>query len=354
MKKTLLLFALAAVIIFSCKKEKIEPVPSSDNAFLTFSIPGQLSSVVNPGAHTVVITMPFGVKLDTLVAASFTFSPSAVVKINAIEQTSGVTLNNFVTSITYTITAENGTSVQNWIITANYETYSIIKEDFPLAGETFYMNIDSTNLGGYSLGVAVKGGIWNFTNLGIDNIDTIDFMDPSSYPGSANFPGSNVVIRNHSDQFDMFGTVATDIAEVIGMYGTTTGMLISAPMSNHSTYLKFPSEYGVNFQDDGILQKDTSIIYSGFPVPVSFHVDINTESEIDANGLINTPIGSFKCVREHNVQIIHTQVLVAGAPYFNQIDTIRAYNYFNKEKGYPVLIVEVDAAGNILRIKHQE
>lgn len=358
MKKIFLLFTLTITIIVSCKKEKTEPedIPNSANAFISFSIPGQISSVISPGGHTVIITMPFGVKLDTLVAATFTFSENASVKIGTISQTSGVTLNNFNSPITYTITAENGTAIQDWIVTANYETYSFLSTDFPTGGKTYYMKIDSTDLSGYSLGSAGKGNVWNFTGLGADKIDTLDFLSPTGQPGSQNFPEANIEIKDHSQSFDMFGIVATNKVELIGMYGSINNIIISVPTTNRSTFMTFPSEYGVQFQDDGSLQKDTTAIIPPLPIPVTvtFKVDIHTESNIDANGIVNTPLGSFKCIREHNIQVRHTQVLVAGSPYIDQTDTIRTYNFFNKEKGYPVCIIEVDAADNITKIKHQK
>ncbi len=355
--KNILFFLIFTVAIFSCKKDKPEPaptIPNSANALITFSIPGQLSSVISPGAHTVVITMPFDVKLDSLVAANFTIPSGATIKIGTIPQTSDVTLNNFISPITYTITAENGTAIQDWTITADYETYSYLLEDFPTTNESFYMEIDSTNLQGYSLETPGKGKIWSFLGLGIEATDTLDFLSPSAHPAGSQFPSASVVVKDHSSSFDMFASNSSTKSELIGMYGSVNGMLISVPTTNRLTTLKFPSEFGVNFIDDGALQKDTSITYSGFPVTVSLQVDINTESNIDANGIVKTPIGIFKCVREHNVQIRHTQVLVAGASYLDQSDTTRTYNYYNKEKGYPVIIVEVDASENIKKIKHQK
>ncbi|MBI5538490.1 MAG: hypothetical protein HY951_00390 [Bacteroidia bacterium] len=357
--KNIITFLACTIILFSCKKDKPETIltiPSSANAIISFSIPGQLSAVISPGAHTVVVTMPFGIKLDSLVAATYTISPSATINIGSTPQVSGATLNNFINTITYTITAENGTAIQDWTIITNYETYTYLYEDFPIANETFYMGIDSTNLQGYSLGTTGKGNIWNFLNLGTETTDTLDFLSPSSHTGGSNFPGSTVVIKDHSTSFDMFANVTSLKAEIMGMYGSVNNILLSVPTTNRLIYLKFPSEFGVSFTDDGALQKDTTITMPPIPIPVavSLQVDINNESEIDANGIVNTPIGSFKCIREHNVQIRHTQVLVAGSPYLDQYDTTRTYNYFNKEKGYPVIIVEVDSWGNIKKIKHQK
>jgi len=58
---------------------------------------------------TITATLPFGTDLTNLVA-NFTASNLATVSINGNTQQSGVTANNFSAPVTYTVTAENGTT----------------------------------------------------------------------------------------------------------------------------------------------------------------------------------------------------------------------------------------------------
>jgi hypothetical protein len=85
---------------------------SSVTDILTFVIPNQTNSVVNATNHTVTINMPYGTNVTSL---SPTISLSAGATINP---TSGVS-RNFTTPQTYTVTAEDGITTQNWIVTIN-------------------------------------------------------------------------------------------------------------------------------------------------------------------------------------------------------------------------------------------
>jgi hypothetical protein len=53
--------------------------------------------------------------------ASFTLSAGATAKVGSVIQTSGVTINDFTSPVTYTITAEDGVTNQDWVVTVNNE-----------------------------------------------------------------------------------------------------------------------------------------------------------------------------------------------------------------------------------------
>jgi len=96
-----------------------EIVLSTENDFLTFNITGQSSSNINTTDHTVSVLVPAGTNLANL-NATFTASENAIV--------SG-SHTNFSSSVTYNITAEDGSTVQIW--TVNVEISNIIlSEDF--------------------------------------------------------------------------------------------------------------------------------------------------------------------------------------------------------------------------------
>ncbi|MBC7452039.1 MAG: T9SS type A sorting domain-containing protein, partial [Cytophagales bacterium] len=59
--------------------------------------------------NNISVIVPKGTSLTNLVA-TFTNSPSSTVKVGSVVQTSGVTANNFTTPVTYTITAQDGTT----------------------------------------------------------------------------------------------------------------------------------------------------------------------------------------------------------------------------------------------------
>lgn len=93
------------------------PAPSKDTDILTFTIPGQEGeSVISAESHTVNITVPTSTPLDSVIA-TFTLSTGATAKVGDAAQVSGTTPNNFTSPVTYTITAEDTTTTQNWSVT---------------------------------------------------------------------------------------------------------------------------------------------------------------------------------------------------------------------------------------------
>jgi hypothetical protein len=88
-------------------------------------------------ANNISVVVPYGTSSAALIA-TFTNSPLSNVKIGSTLQTSGVTSNNFGSSVTYTVTAEDAT-------TANY-TVTVIIADAPKAITSF--NVSSLSATG--------------------------------------------------------------------------------------------------------------------------------------------------------------------------------------------------------------
>lgn len=99
-----------------------------DPAFLSFdfgSPPQTGASIIDPDLHSVQVKVGNGTDLTRLVA-NFTLPENASATVGEVAQESGKTRNDFSDPVTYTITAEDGTTVQDWIVTvteaALYET----------------------------------------------------------------------------------------------------------------------------------------------------------------------------------------------------------------------------------------
>ncbi len=71
------------------------------------------NGVVN--GNTISLQVPAGTDVKKLVA-SFTVSPGAIIKVGGVVQQSGVTPNDFSNPVTYTVVAEDGTSVEYQVI----------------------------------------------------------------------------------------------------------------------------------------------------------------------------------------------------------------------------------------------
>ena len=82
----------------------------------TYSLPGETGpAVIESGAGTISVTVPYGTNVTSM-AASFTTSANITsIKVGDTPQVSGETANDFSSSVTYVVTAQNG-STKNWVV----------------------------------------------------------------------------------------------------------------------------------------------------------------------------------------------------------------------------------------------
>ncbi len=91
---------------------------SGDTDILTYGTAGENETGVeiDNEEHTVTVNVPFDTDVTGLIAV-FTLSEGASAEINEVPQISGTTSNDFTDSVTYTITAEDENTTQDWIVT---------------------------------------------------------------------------------------------------------------------------------------------------------------------------------------------------------------------------------------------
>ncbi len=91
---------------------------SNRTNFLSFDFPEKLyPAIIDMVSHSINIELMDGTDLTQLVS-TFKLSSGATAKINGVTQVSGITENDFSNSVTYMVIAENGTTIQNWVVTA--------------------------------------------------------------------------------------------------------------------------------------------------------------------------------------------------------------------------------------------
>jgi len=94
--------------------------PNTETDFLTFFIPGQVGgSVIDKNNHTISVLIPYGSNLSSLIP-TFTLSEKATARISGTIQQSGINSVNFTNSVVYTVTADDGITIQDWAVTVNY------------------------------------------------------------------------------------------------------------------------------------------------------------------------------------------------------------------------------------------
>ncbi len=130
--------------------------------FLSFSVPQQITTaVIDTAANTVKVTVPQGTNLASL-TSSFTLSPYSKARVNGVIQQSGLTSNNFSSSLIYTITAENPAYTKNWTVTVSYcEPVTIATVG---STQTLCSTLNSGPLGGNT--PTVGTGLWSIVSGG--------------------------------------------------------------------------------------------------------------------------------------------------------------------------------------------
>ena len=90
---------------------------STQTDFLTYSFAEQTgAATINTTAHTIDIEVANGTDASALVA-TFTMSYGAGADISDVAQVSATTSNNFSSPVTYTVTAEDTVTEQDWVVT---------------------------------------------------------------------------------------------------------------------------------------------------------------------------------------------------------------------------------------------
>lgn len=90
--------------------------PETEADIKTFAIATGSEAVINNTAKTIAITMPLGTTVTAL-KPTFTISDYATIKVGSVAQVSGETENDFTNPVTYTVTAEDGVTVNQWVVT---------------------------------------------------------------------------------------------------------------------------------------------------------------------------------------------------------------------------------------------
>jgi lysophospholipase L1-like esterase len=89
----------------------IAETASSAKAITAYSFTSPaVTGIINETAKTIAVLVPNGTSLNPLIA-TFTLSPFASATVGATAQVSGTTPNNFTGSVVYTVTAQNGSTV---------------------------------------------------------------------------------------------------------------------------------------------------------------------------------------------------------------------------------------------------
>lgn len=153
----------------------------TDNLITFFSIPEQKSPAII-GSSTIDVEVEFGTDLTALVA-DFSLSEGAAVYVDGVLQERGETINDYSTSLTYTVVAQNG-SQQN---------YTVNVTEAPQFSTTPYAVEWNQNI--FTSGLShINDVTYSHTNFFQDNIDNLVIQGRSNY--------GDLIWQSHSILFD--------------------------------------------------------------------------------------------------------------------------------------------------------
>jgi len=250
----------------------------------------------------------------------------------------------------------------------------ITQADFASPGDVLYVGNDTILPGSISAGAAGTGQTWNFSALVPDEIETINFVDPSTLPAFGDFPTSNISFQQFGA--DAYINKSANGVELLGLAGQIMGapFPVTAPINPSQTLMQFPAQLGVSFQDTSNIDVtiDISSQAGSFGVDSArFDRVFYTSHEIDAEGSLTIPLGTYSTIRDRVDETTIDSVwiyspngniafgiqqgwqlipsIVAGFIGLDggvTITTTRNYRWFAANSKYFLADLEVDPANN--------
>lgn len=234
-----------------------------------------------------------------------------------------------------------------------------------------------------SIGPAGANQTWNFSSLGQDYIDTLNFKNPAPLPGSSSFPNANIGLEDTGEDSTWIFLEKNSLGLFIhGQSFYENSNLFTVPFAG--TVITFPSTMGTNYGGtwSGILGAFPLGQDPDGPGP---HGQVDSlrltrfstvNSNIDGWGNVTTPFGTFASLRQNVIEdhIDTTWQLVNGnweiisqttinyLALFNQnvdaisYDTSRTARWWTDDPSsqFPVVELEYDAGGNAIRANWQK
>lgn len=206
----------------------------------------------------------------------------------------------------------------------------------PKAGEEYHtVGLELTGVNKNELKKEGADKTWNFGNGTITNKQTIVYKDPKQTPFFASYASSNLAYEILPN---LDSTYYYQIVDATGMFDLGT----ADPSSTVGWFspfqkMKFPLKFGETFEDT------TTTIISDV---VTINVNADQYSIVDGWGTVQTPAGTYPCLRL--VSRILIEGFVSGIPFISQ--TQETYSWFNPQYAFPVAIfdaTELDVNGDL-------
>ena len=223
----------------------VENAPNSETDILSFSIEGS-NATVNSGSQTITMNAPAG-SFDIYNAlASFTLSPGASAAIAGETQISGTTYNDFTEVLTFTVTAEDGVTTQDWTININIApTLTDVSPSSAPIGTSLFIYGNNFNPTISNLDVTIGGVAATVTSASEQElrVDVPHFDDPVTAKNLAIVVSNKSLPSTDLLYFDVIST-ETDILSFFIPDSISTSIRSNDPMNSDTVDVVMP--YGTD------------------------------------------------------------------------------------------------------------
>ena len=200
--------------------------PSTETDITAFSFAEQTgAATVDATNHTVDIEVAFGSDLTALVA-TYTLSDGATAEVNAATQISGTTPNDFIGLVTYTITAEDGTTTQDWVVTVTVSEAILMSNGSATTCDVVFKD---------------SGGDANYA----DNEDFTYTISPETATDKIKISFSSFNLESCCDQLSVYDGPTTGSPLIATLTGTSLPADIIASGSGGELTFNFTSDGSV-------------------------------------------------------------------------------------------------------------
>ena len=234
---------------------------------------------------------------------------------------------------------------------------TVTQSDFASVGTTIILANDSVVPGSIAVG-GTGMQTWDFTALQLDDIDTLEFVDPATTPNGSLFTSSNLAIETPGQV--IYVNSASNGIFIKGLSGDflNVGTALSVSLIQDQTQIEFPSTNGDSFTDFAFADSTVEDTFTGIFDSIRVKREINVTSNIDAYGTMMAPAGTYQTIRQFRTEITldsvwsYSQFL--GWQFLQQIvDTTRVYSWIANGEDYPVMEINVDVNNNPFDASYQ-
>jgi PKD repeat protein len=217
--------------------------------------------------------------------------------------------------------------------------------NFPQIGETI-INVNATTSASLTVGNPGANQIYDFSMVEPIDSTTTTLVDPTTTPGSADFPNATYALGDTDSYFYLEET--TDAIYQIGLYADFIGM--GNPMAIHlnptSKIFEIPTTYNTAYTDDwgfNVTIEDPS----GTAGVDSVRTSSTTSREVifDGYGSISTPDGTYECLREKiydtNTTTLEGLTLFGWIEIQNETTMDTSYSWYAQEASGPLVSVGI-------------